>query len=73
MKLSGLLLSFGDERATISSCFLRNRISRWSWVWDLNRERRNEKADLSMWAGVRVIVADSKVAKVVWIRYFGGG
>ena len=56
----GVNLSFGDERTTISSCFLRNRTSRWSLVWDLNSERRNEKADLSIGAGVRVIGDNSK-------------
>jgi len=69
----GLALSLGDDRATISSCFRRNRTSRWSWAWDLNSERRNEKADLSIGAGVRVIGRQFKVAKVAWIHYFGGG
>jgi len=38
----------GDDRATISCCFLRNRTSRWSWVWDLKSKRRNERIDLSI-------------------------
>lgn len=42
-------------------------------MWELNSERRNEKPDLSIWARVRVIVADSKAAKVTRIPYFGGG
>jgi len=70
---AGLILSVGEERATISSCFLRNRTWRWSWVWDLKSERRNERADLSIWASVRLIGADIKAAKVARIRYLTRG
>jgi len=42
-------------------------------VWDLNSERRNEKADLSIEAGGRLIGRQFKAAKVVRIRYIGHG
>jgi len=69
----GLTLSLGDDRATISSCFRRNRTSKWSWAWDLNGRRKRQKTPLSIWAAVRTISADTKVANVVRIRYYNRG
>ena len=35
-----------DERASISSCFLRYTISSWSCVLDLKNRRQNDRKDL---------------------------
>ena len=56
----GLSRGLGDLRVNISSCFLRNKISSWSWVLDLKYPRQNDRRDLNMCAFALLIERGQK-------------